>query len=125
MDGNYRAPAARGLLPDHVRGRATRAAAGRATPWSSETRNFTAKTSFRGSGPDMRLVERFTRLDADRLLYEYTVDDPASFARPWSVRVVMRRSDSPLFEYACHEGNYGMENLLLSARARDRQREQQ
>ena len=90
-----------------------------------ETRNFTAKTSFRGSGPDMRLVERFTRLDADRLIYEYTVDDAASFARPWSVRVVMRRSDSPLFEYACHEGNYGMENLLVSARARDRQRAQQ
>ena len=89
-----------------------------------ETRNFTAKTSFRGSGPDMRLVERFTRLDADRLLYEYTVDDGASFARPWSVRVVMRRSDGPLFEYACHEGNYGMENLLRSARARDRQSEQ-
>jgi len=89
-----------------------------------ETRNFTAKTSFRGSGPDLRLVERFTRLDADRLLYEYTVDDAASFARPWSVRVVMRRSDSPLFEYACHEGNYGMENLLVSARARDRQRQQ-
>ena len=90
-----------------------------------ETRNFTAKTSFRGSGPDLRLVERFTRLEADRLLYEYTVDDAASFARPWSVRVVMQRSDSPLFEYACHEGNYGMENLLLSARARDRQRVQQ
>ena len=90
-----------------------------------ETRNFTAKTSFRGSGRDLRLVERFTRLDADRLLYEYTVDDAASFARPWSVRVVMQRSDSPLFEYACHEGNYGMENLLLSARARDRQRAQQ
>ena len=90
-----------------------------------ETRNFTAKTSFRGSGPDLLLVERFTRLDPERLLYEYTVDDAASFARPWSVRVVMQRSDSPLFEYACHEGNYGMENLLLSARARDRRREGQ
>ena len=90
-----------------------------------ETRNFTAKTSFRGSGPDLRLVERFTRLDPERLLYEYTVDDAASFARPWSARVVMQRSDSPLFEYACHEGNYGMENLLVSARARDRQRAQQ
>ena len=89
-----------------------------------ETRNFTDKTSFRGSGPDMRLVERFTRLDTDRLLYEYSVDDAASFARPWSVRVVMQRSDSSLFEYACHEGNYGMENLLRSARVRDSQREQ-
>ena len=90
-----------------------------------ETRNFTDKTSFRGSGPDMRLVERFTRLDADRLAYEYTVDDAASFAQPWSVRVVMQRSDSPLYEYACHEGNYGMENLLVSARARDREAQQE
>ena len=85
-----------------------------------ETGNFTGKTSFRGSGPDMRLVERFTRVDADTLRYEYTVADSASYAHPWSVRVDMRRSDSPLFEYACHEGNYGMENLLVSARARDR-----
>ena len=85
-----------------------------------ETRNFTGQTSVRGSGPDMRLVERFTRVDADTLRYEYTIADPASYAQPWSVRVDMRRSDSPLFEYACHEGNYGMENLLVSARARDR-----
>ena len=90
-----------------------------------ETRNFTDKTSFRGSSPDMRLVERFTRLDADRLVYEYTVDDAAAFAQPWSVRVVMQRSDGPMFEYACHEGNYGMENLLVSARARDRERGEQ
>jgi len=82
-----------------------------------ETRNFTGKTSFRGSGRHMQLVERFTRLDIGSLLYEYTVDDPVSFARPWSVRVVMKRSDSPMFEYACHEGNYGMENLLVAARA--------
>ena len=83
-----------------------------------ETRNFTDKTSFRGSGPSMRLVERLTRLDG-RLLYEYTVDDAASFTQPWSVRVVMQRSDAPVFEYACHEGNYGMGNLLESARALD------
>ena len=85
-----------------------------------ETRNFTGKTSFRGSGPDMHLVERFTRVDADTLRYEYTVADSASYAQPWSVRVDMRHSDSSLFEYACHEGNYGMENLLVSARVRDR-----
>jgi hypothetical protein len=81
-----------------------------------ETRNFTAKTSFRGSGPEMRLVERFTRADADTLVYEYTVSDPASFAQPWSVRTAMRKSDSQVYEYACHEGNYGMQNLLVAAR---------
>ena len=70
-----------------------------------------------GASRRLTLVERFTRLDVGSLLYEYTVDDPVSFARPWSVRVVMKRSDSPMFEYACHEGNYGMENLLVAARA--------
>lgn len=86
-----------------------------------ETRNFTDKTSFRGSGPGLHLVERLTRLDERRLAYEYTVTDPASFTMPWTVRVVMQRSDAPMFEYACHEGNYGMENLLVSARAADRE----
>lgn len=81
-----------------------------------ETRNFTAKTSFRGSGPEMRLVERFTRADADTLVYEYTVSDPASFVQPWSVRTAMRKSDANVYEYACHEGNYGMQNLLVAAR---------
>ncbi|MDP6582138.1 MAG: hypothetical protein QF681_15905 [Vicinamibacterales bacterium] len=81
-----------------------------------ETRNFTTKTSFRGSGPNMQLVERFTRADADTLVYEYTVTDPESFARPWSARTLMKRSDAPVYEYACHEGNYGMDNLLVAAR---------
>jgi len=82
-----------------------------------ETRNFTEKTSFRGAGREMRLVERFTRADADTLVYEYTVNDPASFTQPWSVRTAMRKSDGNVYEYACHEGNYGMQNLLVAARA--------
>ncbi len=81
-----------------------------------ETRNFTDKTTFRGSGPNLHLVERFTRMDADTLLYEYTVNDPESFEQPWSVRTLMKRSDAPVYEYACHEGNYGMENLMTVAR---------
>ena len=84
-----------------------------------ETRNFTDKTSFRGTGPNLRLVERFTRVADDTLLYEYTVTDPASFERDWSVAVPMRKNDLPVFEYACHEGNYGMLNLMVSARAED------
>ncbi len=85
-----------------------------------ETRNFTDKTSFRGSGPRMRLVERLTRVDAETLLYEYTVDDPETFERSWSVALPMMRSDAPLFEYACHEGNYGMEGILAGHRADER-----
>ena len=84
-----------------------------------ETTNFTDKTSFRGSGPTMVLRERFTRVSGGTLLYEYTIDDPVSFARPWSVAVPMTETDQPLFEYACHEGNYGMLNLMEGARAVD------
>ena len=84
-----------------------------------ETRNFTDKTSFRGTGPDLHLVERFTRVEDGILLYEYTVTDPESFERPWSVAVPMQKNDLPVFEYACHEGNYGMLNLMVSARAED------
>ncbi len=81
-----------------------------------DTRNFSDKTNFRGSGKNMHLMERFTRVDGDTLLYEYTVTDPESFERSWSVRTAMKRSEAPVYEYACHEGNYGMENLLVAAR---------
>jgi len=84
-----------------------------------ETKNFTDKTSFRGTGPGLHLVERFTRVADGTLLYEYTVTDPQSFERPWSVAVPMRKNDLPVFEYACHEGNYGMLNLMVSARSED------
>ena len=91
-----------------------------------ETTNFTANTaSFNpsvvqsvGSGETLHLVERFSRLDADTLLYEYTVDDPATFTRPFTVALPMKRG-SAMFEYACHEGNYGMQNLLSGARAEE------
>ena len=91
-----------------------------------ETTNFTANTaSFNpsvvqsiGSGETLHLVERFSRIDADTLLYEYTVDDPATFTRPFTVALPMKRG-SEMFEYACHEGNYGMQNLLSGARAEE------
>jgi hypothetical protein len=84
-----------------------------------DTKNFTNQTSFRGSGPEMHLVERFTRVNDDTLLYEYTIDDPASFESVWSAAIPMARTDEPMFEYACHEGNYGMFNLLQGARAQE------
>ena len=92
-----------------------------------ESTNFTGKTgSFYtiidsyGSGATLRLEERFTRVDADTLLYSFTVDDPATFTRPITAEIPMRRTDAPLFEYACHEGNYGMTNLLAGARVQER-----
>jgi len=81
-----------------------------------ETTNFTDKTAFRGSGENLRLIERFTRSGPDQILYQFTVEDPASFTRPWSAELPMRRMDEPLYEYACHEGNYGMEGILSGAR---------
>ena len=84
-----------------------------------DTTNFTHKTSFQGSGENLHLVERFTLVNSETLLYEYTIDDPASFASSWSAAIPMNKTDAPLFEYACHEGNYGMFNLLAGARAEE------
>ena len=70
-----------------------------------------------GTGLTVTLTERFRRVDADTLLYEYTVDDPTILTRPFTVAVPMRRNDEPVFEYACHEGNYGLLNILSGARA--------
>ena len=82
-----------------------------------ETTNFLRETSFRGSSANLHLVERFTRIDADTLLYEFTVKDVTTWTSDWSVEVPMRRSEAPLYEYACHEGNYGMTGTLSGARA--------
>ena len=68
----------------------------------------------------MRLIERFTRTDADTLLYEYTVEDSESFAEPWTVALPMTKTDDPMYEFACHEGNYGLTNILSAARADER-----
>ena len=81
-----------------------------------ETKNFLRETSFRGSTENLHLTERFQRLDADTLLYTFTVNDPTTWTRPWTAEIPMRRNDSPLFEYACHEGNYGMTGTLSGAR---------
>ena len=84
-----------------------------------ETTNFSGQTSVRGSGERLRLVERFTRVDAGTLLYEFTVDDPASFVKPWTAVLPMTKTDDQIYEYACHEGNYAMTGILRGARATD------
>ena len=66
------------------------------------------------------MVERFTPVDANTLLYEYTVTDPAQWTRPWTAQMPMTRSAQPIYEYACHEANYGLEGVLKGARASDR-----
>jgi hypothetical protein len=82
-----------------------------------ETTNFLGETAFPNAGPNLRLTERFKRIDANTLQYEFTVNDPTTWTKPWTVQVPMMKSAESLYEYACHEGNYGMTNLLSGARA--------
>ena len=81
-----------------------------------ETTNFARETNFSGSSKDTNLIERFTRLDSDTVMYEFTIEDPNNYTRPFTVAVPFRRTDGVLFEYACHEGNYGMTGIMAGAR---------
>jgi hypothetical protein len=91
-----------------------------------ETTNFRDKVGLQGgqellhSSEQMQLVERFTRVDADTLLYEFTVTDPFMYTKPWTVQIPSVKADGQIFEYACHEGNYGMTGILSSARAEEK-----
>jgi hypothetical protein len=85
--------------------------------------NFSAQTNYHGSGDMLHLIERFTRLDADTILYRVTIDDPTTFTRPWPIEVPLtkaREQQNQIFESACHEGNYGLTGLLAGARAVER-----
>jgi len=91
-----------------------------------DTTNFTDATNFRGSPQNTRqdifatarlhVVERFTAVDRDTLHYEFRVEDPETWTMPWSGEVAIRRIEGPIYEYACHEGNYGLVNILRGAR---------
>ena len=86
-----------------------------------ETTNFLRETAARGSSRDTQLVERFRRVDPDTVLYEFTFEDTNHFTRPWTAAMPLRRTDGPLFEYACHEGNIGMHGIMAGARELDTQ----
>jgi hypothetical protein len=85
-----------------------------------ETINFRRETSLPGSSAATRLVERFTRVDPKTVRYEFTVTDPTTYTRPWTAVMPLRAIDELLYEYACHEGNYGLRGILGAARARDK-----
>jgi len=85
-----------------------------------DTTNFTDKTRFRGSAENLHVVERFTRVDSKTILYKVTIDDPTSFAKPWTAEYPFLATAGPIYEYACHEGNYAMEDILAGARAQDK-----
>ena len=84
-----------------------------------ETTNFTDKTRFRGSDENLRVTERFKRVDANTILYRFTIDDPSAFTKPWTAEYPFLAATGPIFEYACHEGNYALTDILSGARKSD------
>jgi hypothetical protein len=85
-----------------------------------DTKNFTDKTHFRGSDQNLHFIERFTRTGPDTMQYRFTIDDPTAFTKPWTGEIVMTKAAGPVYEYACHEGNYSLKNMLGAARAQER-----
>ena len=88
-----------------------------------DTTNFSTEGGFRGATINMHLVERFTRVDRNTLRYDFTVDDPQTWTKKWTASVPMTLSSELMFEYACHEANYGLEGVLKGARYQDREKE--
>jgi hypothetical protein len=84
-----------------------------------DTTNFTTKTRFNGSGDQLHVVERFTRVDPKTILYRFTVEDPTTWERAWTGEYPWRTTDEKLYEYACHEGNYSLGGMLRGARQKE------
>ncbi len=85
-----------------------------------ETTNFHPSQQFRGASENLKVTERFTRADADTINYKFTIEDPTTFTGPWTGEVPFRRSDELIYEYACHEGNYALSNVLSGERNREK-----
>ncbi len=115
LDGRPALPDAIQLIPGDSRGR-----------WEGDTLvvesgNFTDKTRFQGSTTALHVTERFTRVDAGTIRYEFTVDDPSTWVQPWSAEIPMLATEGPMYEYACHEGNHDLRHILEIARSLERQ----
>jgi len=115
LDGRAHLPASIGQWKGHSVGR-----------WDGntlivDTTNFNDKTTLRGSGPGLHVIERFSLGDSNTLRYQFTIDDPASFARPWSGESAMTRSGERMFEYACHEGNQSLPYTMRGRRFAEKQ----
>ncbi len=87
-----------------------------------DSTNFNQEYSFRGSDANMHLTERFTRVSPDVIQYEFTVDDPTAFTKPWTARIPLNKTAGPVYEYACHEGNYALTDILAGARAAEKKK---
>jgi hypothetical protein len=85
-----------------------------------ETRNFNGKAAFRGAGANLRVTERYTRVGSDRIDFRVTFADDTQWTQPWTAAYSLRTAEGELYEYACHEGNYGLRNILENARDEER-----
>jgi len=85
-----------------------------------DSTNFTNKTVFQGASEKMHMIERLTRTDEDTIRYQFTVDDPSTWTKPWTAEIFFKKTVGPIFEHACHEGNYGLANTLSGARAEEK-----
>ena len=90
-----------------------------------DTINFMKGTAFADSTENMHLIERFTRIGPDTLAYEFTIDDPGTWTQPWTAVIPMQRMDQPIYEYACHEGNHGLQGVLAGIRRLQLEADQQ
>jgi len=87
-----------------------------------DTTNFSGEASFRGSDANLHLTERFTRVSPEVIQYEFTVDDPTAFTKPWTARIPLNKTSERIYEYACHEGNYALMDILAGARAAEKKK---
>jgi len=87
-----------------------------------ETTNFTSNETFRAATPDMKVIERLTRVSPGEMDYRFTIEDPAAFTKPWSGEIPFRHVDERIYEYACHEGNYAMPGILAGAREAEKEK---
>jgi hypothetical protein len=85
-----------------------------------ETTNFHPQQSYRGASENLKVIERFTRVAPNQILYRFTIEDPTTFSQPWSAEVAMNATDQKIYEYACHEGNYALPGILAGAREAER-----
>ena len=88
-----------------------------------DTTNFSDRTRFRGSSENLHVVERFTRVDAGTILYRATIDDPTTFTKAWTIEFPFLTTKGPVYEYACHEGNYAMTDILGGARKAEQEQQ--
>jgi hypothetical protein len=94
--------------------------------WEGDTlvvdvNNFTNYNPFRGSGDKLHVVERYTRVDPNTILYKFTVEDRETWDQPWTAELVMTTGQGPIYEFGCHEGNYGLANTLRGARVAEKE----